>query len=175
MGPARPGPASAAPSDTSIYQKEGKAGVCGDDRQSQGGYTHYAYPWGPTSLVGNLSPSSRSPSYVPWRACSHLPEAGAIHLLLIAARSEAINRLSNYPELLTLKSLILWCGCFDLIFQSIRACIYRTGQTRSGRYYFNVLKIYFHSKQEQNPQILTFHTKAESENIISSDGGKRFA
>ncbi|CAN8184070.1 unnamed protein product [Coccothraustes coccothraustes] len=37
LGPARPGPASATLSDTSIYPTEGEAYVCGDDRQRQGG------------------------------------------------------------------------------------------------------------------------------------------
>lgn len=47
-------------------------------------------------------------SILPPAVCLRIPsQAAAIHLLFIAAGSKAINRLSNYSELLTLKSLIL--------------------------------------------------------------------
>lgn len=79
MGPAWPGPASAAPSETSIYQMKGKAGACGaggwqaKQRWGGGSNTHFACRWGPPRLVGNLPPSPRSLSCLPWYACTYLP------------------------------------------------------------------------------------------------------
>lgn len=85
MGPAWPGPASAAPSETSIYQMKGKAGACGaggwQAKQRWGGGATRILPVGEAPHVSSetsphllgLCPASRGMLAHTFRGRSHPP------------------------------------------------------------------------------------------------------